>query len=1439
MARGGGSPLPTPLPKVSFVKVQDGYSSQPAGVHDNIAKVYGYNDGSDFERPQHYLRYIEPLESELAEQVEYDMDEQDQEWLDAVNAERKKLQLDSVSYEFFEIVMDRLEKEWFDLTKNVPKPDMALPSEDSTCAICDDSEGENTNAIVFCDGCNLAVHQDCYGVPYIPEGQWLCRKCTVSPENPVSCILCPNEGGAFKQTAHGDWVHLLCAIWVPETRVANDVFMEPITGIDKISKQRWRLKCSICDVREGACVQCTKASCFLAFHATCARKEKLLMPMKATQGSEAPTLACFCEKHLPKEQADIRDAALVAERAAEGEGGDEKNPSPKSSKTARAYAKTYKPGPPLVPHIIVERILQYITRLKLREKREFVLLVCKYWSLKREARRGAAFLKRLHLEPWTASSTGRQQTEEEKTIKLEYLKRLRQDLDSMRKIAALCQDRENQKLERVHTIQEVLNIFLFRHESTMRLAFERIRGADRQGVFQDPVSKADVPDYYDIIKRPMSWSVIDRKLDGHEYLDLREFKDDVNLVISNAMTYNKPTTPFYKVAQKIQTTAEPILAELHKLSSRQAPNDQGVETQEVFLSEIGDLEPPLPIIDMLLSDESFKEDIDLILNKDPLASLYSYELPKMKPPPPLPPPPPPKIKIDRRAALARKRQERMDKGPGFRAPRTRRAAAVYAQFEEEVGEQTSAVGTAETSATVTITQPEAGPSSQPARAEGGTPSKSGRKPKRSIQPGTQAEAPQMVEGLDSRQSFAMFDKGWILSPDTRRGNRPRQPPPPAPTPKKKGKTIVVRGKSHLSAFSTTAAENETLLAAAPGPQMLPEQVDTSIAKPHEHVIAEAGTSNVSVEEPPDIHIEDVSAGPALETFDEPMDIDQPSVEPPVSASDIKEARLPEEAESQQAETQPDVQTEVQPEALPDMQTKVQTEALPDVPPEALPEDVQPLDMQAETQSEEAQPEALPDVQAAADPAALPDVPPDAPMDVQVELQPEVKSEVQPDVQPEAPTEVQPQVEREVSPQARPEVPPPPQLEVQPEAQPEAQPQLAAQPQLDAPAQPEMQPDVTLQIESQAPVERPEPQPTVVDVPDTPAVRRERLARRRSDKLRMGLEPAPQPAPDVSSPIVSTLPDGRTIRREGDIVVIEELDTPAIRRRKHLLRKVERARLEAEAAAAAAGIDPHAPAQPGVGEQNVAGVSQPSERAIVSQFAELEDVDMGSELSSLSDLSDEEREAQETMTPPPPPPPPRPIQPIPRRQSTVVPLVGKGREDAILDRGLIQLEPGTVLEGGTLVWAKMDAFPWWPAVIFESDDPYVPPEVFRFHKAPQGGDLTHLVRFFDKRNSWQWVPLDKLRMLGEDNEFDELMLTHSKLQKFKHKKVCQECRDAYRRAMAEKETDGEGDHAPESEDDTMAIVNEPPTITEPPAEVSTSVMIQDDGLGGDSPMTEVE
>ena len=61
------------------------------------------------------VRPIEPVESDLAKQVEYDMDDVDRAWLDQINTERRKEGLDIVSYELFEVIMDRLEKEWFDL----------------------------------------------------------------------------------------------------------------------------------------------------------------------------------------------------------------------------------------------------------------------------------------------------------------------------------------------------------------------------------------------------------------------------------------------------------------------------------------------------------------------------------------------------------------------------------------------------------------------------------------------------------------------------------------------------------------------------------------------------------------------------------------------------------------------------------------------------------------------------------------------------------------------------------------------------------------------------------------------------------------------------------------------------------------------------------------------------------------------------------------------------------------------------------------------------------------------------------------------------------------------------------------------------------------------------------------------------------------------------
>ncbi|KAJ6624860.1 hypothetical protein B0H10DRAFT_2004445 [Mycena sp. CBHHK59/15] len=1128
MARGGQvSPVATipALPKVSFQKIEDDVSTQPSGVHDGQARTFGYNDFSEFHRPDQYIRHIEPLEIDLERQVEYDMDEQDQEWLDAVNAERKKEQLDKITHEIFEVVMDRLEKEWFNLTKHIPKPDLALPSEDSTCAICDDSEGENSNAIVFCDGCNLAVHQDCYGVPYIPEGQWLCRKCTVSPENPVSCILCPNEGGAFKQTTQGEWIHLLCAIWVPETRVANDVFMEPISGVERISKQRWKLKCSICDTREGACIQCAKQSCFLAFHVTCARKDKLLLPMKSAQGSEPGALACYCERHLPKEQTDIRAAALAAEEALDE---DDQYNSTKLSKSARAYAKTYKPGPPLVPAVIIDRILQYISRTTIRKRPDFVAMMCKYWSLKREARRGAPLLKRLHLEPWTASAGGKAQGEEEKVMKLEQLQHLRKDLEDLRKLTELSRKRESRKLRQAELIHDILSNALFPHEPKLRATFERITGFDRNDYFKNPVSKKDVPDYFDIVKNPMSWSNIEKKLDDHQYWDIQSFKDDVQLVIDNAILYNKEGTPFHKTALRIQASAQPVLADLDRLSS--SPNLRSRETEGGAPSWtpplIGDLEPPLDILQLLLSVDAIKDDSDLILSADPISSLFNLEFEKKKPapPPPTPPPKPINLKAEkkRKAQEAAKEQRLIKRLPRvkakiqqaeavgvgdvskvpevpsapseFRAPRTRGAIAAAVAFEAEA--QVNAVASSSKSATPRRTRTEKEETEETAKGP------RQRRPSATIS--ARGDIP-LVDHVDERESFKMFERGWILPAGQRRGGRAPIERSILPPPKKRMR--MDSGTSRLSVFSTAASENQTLQAGSPN-------------------------------------------------GDEPANGDT-----------------------------------------------------------------------------------------------------DADNSMEVDERPLSKRTVSSSV------------------------------------------------------------------------------PSRVHI--LPVVTPERVV--------------------IPPPNVIRTPDGKFI--------IEELDTPAIRKEKSLRRKEERLAAEAVAAAAASANAPPQvevenamsssplPASPDESDAEAeaeAGDAAAEEGdAEAEQDAEAEDAEAGaaSDLSSLSDVgSGDEQEPD--------------VQPTLVVSSATSSKQAK-RSDK--DLGRIVLRPGQKhLDSGTLVWAKAVSFPWWPASIFNDNDPEVPLKVLKetqTQRKKRKGQNFFIVRFYDKTKSWQYLTLDMMRELGESKglSFDMIFL----------------------------------------------------------------------------------
>lgn len=262
-------------------------------------------------------------------QVHYDMDETDLFFLNWVNEISKQ----EISMEQFEIIISFFETKIYQIERILPptikdrltidyqqqQHALLYGSDDGTgcahqdeqaCAVCDSSDCDNSNSIVFCDGCDIAVHQDCYGVSFIPEGPWLCRRCLIARNTTEKCIFCPSITGAFKQTDGGDWAHVLCTLWTPVLYFANPIYMEPIEGIENIPKSRWKLVCYICKQKVGVCIQCSRPTCFAAYHVTCAKRAGLYMKMKKSIKvaiNDKSTLVSFCDKHTPHDWASTHD----------------------------------------------------------------------------------------------------------------------------------------------------------------------------------------------------------------------------------------------------------------------------------------------------------------------------------------------------------------------------------------------------------------------------------------------------------------------------------------------------------------------------------------------------------------------------------------------------------------------------------------------------------------------------------------------------------------------------------------------------------------------------------------------------------------------------------------------------------------------------------------------------------------------------------------------------------------------------------------------------------------------------------------------------------------------------------------------------------------------------------------------------------------------------
>lgn len=107
-----------------------------------------------------------------------------------LNARTKSVAFEDPKAQAAEVFFEDLPSKPVKLVKPVkPNPPVQkeAPEEDEddkddedeeVCVVCSKPDSRSGNQIIFCDSCDMAVHQKCYGVARIPRGDWFCKDCS-------------------------------------------------------------------------------------------------------------------------------------------------------------------------------------------------------------------------------------------------------------------------------------------------------------------------------------------------------------------------------------------------------------------------------------------------------------------------------------------------------------------------------------------------------------------------------------------------------------------------------------------------------------------------------------------------------------------------------------------------------------------------------------------------------------------------------------------------------------------------------------------------------------------------------------------------------------------------------------------------------------------------------------------------------------------------------------------------------------------------------------------------------------------------------------------------------------------------------------------------------------------------------------------------------------
>lgn len=376
----------------------------------------------------------------------YDLSRMDVEWLKALNKSRQNKALMELEESMLEKAISHIENKCYDNMGHAIATQEGLSieyDEDVCCDVCQSPDCEELNEMVFCDACDICVHQACYGIQNIPAGSWLCHPCRKGVKS-CHCILCNHSGGAMKTTKScKSWVHVSCALWIPEVGFGNVSKMEPITRIENIPASRWNLVCSLCREKVGACIQCTVKSCVTAFHVTCGFKHGLEMrTVLDDSAADGVRHISYCSKHSHKSKSPSKKNRDDCSNTTATSSEDAENLRQKRLKQMEEEFHKF---------VSISEISKDLNLPK-----ELAAKIHKYWILKRKVQDDIPLLppslqqqEKLSGKRGTADSSCNLQAQ------LERILRLRCNLEKLRNLCYMVTKREKTRRELYRAREEV------------------------------------------------------------------------------------------------------------------------------------------------------------------------------------------------------------------------------------------------------------------------------------------------------------------------------------------------------------------------------------------------------------------------------------------------------------------------------------------------------------------------------------------------------------------------------------------------------------------------------------------------------------------------------------------------------------------------------------------------------------------------------------------------------------------------------------------------------------------------------------------------------------------------------------------------------------------------------------------------------------------------